>query len=72
MDSQEQEEEQHFEVEKILDHKQLKGKNWTKIYYLIKWKNYSVKESTWEEESNFESVENDIEFLKMVNAYFKE
>lgn len=38
-----------YEVENILNHKYVK-KN---MIYLVKWKNYSHRESTWEPESNF-------------------
>ena len=41
-----------FEVEKIIAKKKLKGKT----YYLIKWENYSVNESTWEPTSNLKTI----------------
>ena len=42
------EEENLFDVEKILNTKTLKGDN----YYLIKWKGFSSNHNTWEPEIN--------------------
>lgn len=42
-------EEAYFEIERILDKKIINGL----IYYKVKWKNYSISESTWEPVSNF-------------------
>jgi hypothetical protein len=36
--------EQEYEVEQILNHKQVSGKP----YYLVKWKDYNTSENTWE------------------------
>lgn len=40
--------EEVYEVEKVLDHNRRRNKT----YYLIKWKGYSEEESTWEAEDN--------------------
>lgn len=44
-----QEEEAYFEIERILDKKYINGK----VFYKVKWKNYSISDSTWEPLSNF-------------------
>jgi len=43
---------QHYEVEKILKKRTNHGDN----EYLIKWKGYSTKYSTWEPTKNLENV----------------
>ncbi|OHT07163.1 hypothetical protein TRFO_01290 [Tritrichomonas foetus] len=48
MSSENEEEEEIFEVEAILGHRKQKDK----IFYKIKWKGYSLKDCTWEEEKN--------------------
>lgn len=50
-----------YEVEHILNHRCVK-KN---ILYLVKWKNYSQRESTWEPESNFLGEDT----IKLLSAY---
>jgi len=47
-DKDEEETEEVYEVETVLDHNTRKNKT----YYLIKWKGYSEEESTWENEDN--------------------
>jgi len=49
--------EQLYEVEKILDRKKIKGK----YKYLIKWKGYSMDECTWEPLSNLENIKHYVE-----------
>ena len=51
----------HFEweVECILDHKQLGGRD----LYLVKWKGYGDEENTWEPESNLSNAK------RILNAY---
>ena len=44
---------EEYEVEKILDVKKIKGKK----YYLVKWMGYSDEESTWEPEDNLNCEE---------------
>ena len=49
--------EQLYEVEKILDRKKIKGK----YKYLIKWKGYSMDECTWEPLSSLENIKDYVE-----------
>ena len=39
------------------------------MYYLIKWKGYHINESTWEAESNFSSLSDDPDYLKILVKY---
>lgn len=52
-------------VEKILNHRYNKEK---KIEYLVKWKNYSTDENTWEPEENFDSKEIIAKYWKSTNT----
>ena len=42
-----------YEVEKILGHKKVGGKNW----YLIRWKNYGGESDSWNSEDDFDDIE---------------
>ena len=59
-------EEQQYEIEKILNHKIVKSK----LYFLIKWKGYHLNESTWEPYSNFETLGDDVGFLQIQVKYY--
>ena len=45
--------EENFEVEEIVNHRFRKGK----IQYLIRWKNYTPEDDTWEPKENLECPE---------------
>lgn len=45
--------EENFEVEEIVNHRFRKGK----IQYLIRWKNYTSDDDTWEPKENLECPE---------------
>ena len=61
MDKKGELEENFYEVEKILDRRKIKGK----FQYLIKWKGYSLSESTWEPISHLQYVK---EIVDQFNA----
>ena len=64
-------EEQLYEVERILNRKKIKGK----YKYLIKWKGYSMKECTWEPLSSLENIKDYVEQFDAAidnNNYIKE
>jgi len=42
-----------YEVEKILNKKKFRGKDW----YLVQWKGYTVEEDTWEPRENLGNAE---------------
>ncbi|CEH17447.1 Heterochromatin-associated protein HP1 and related CHROMO domain proteins [Ceraceosorus bombacis] len=63
-DDDEEEEEAEYEIEKILRHRS--AKNTGKIDYYIKWKGYSLGESTWEPEANVKATAGD-----MVKQYWE-
>jgi Chromo (CHRromatin Organisation MOdifier) domain len=44
---------EHYEVEKILDHKTRGGQ----IFYFVKWKDYPIQFATWEPESHITTVD---------------
>ena len=56
----EKDEEKHFEVEKILDHKTVGNK----VKYLVKWKDFDNDYNSWEGEDNFDSK-------RIINKYLK-
>ena len=64
-------EEQLYEVERILNRKKIKGK----YKYLIKWKGYSMKECTWEPLSSLKNIKDYVEQFDAAidnNNYIKE
>lgn len=54
--------EETYEVEKVLAHSLIEGKD----HYLVKWKNYPHDDNSWEPTSNLQAV------LWMVDAFHKE
>ena len=54
----------YYEVENILDKRQVRGK----IEYLIKWKGYSTSESTWEPLSNLKNIKEIIQKFESKNG----
>jgi hypothetical protein len=61
MQSEDEEEQQEFEVEEIIDRRQEKGK----LYYLVKWKDFDSSANSWEPISNL------IHFREMIKEYEK-
>ena len=55
------EENEEWEVKKILNY----DKKWEKLYYLIRWKNFSSCENSWIFERNLENAQN------MIKQYHK-
>ena len=55
------EENEEWEVKEILDH----DKKWEKLYYLIRWKNFSSCENNWISERDLENAQN------MIKQYHK-
>ena len=54
--------EEEYEVEKIIDMKQM-GR-WCKTYYLVKWKGYPTSDNSWEPQENIHTEELIREFQK--------
>ncbi|KAI8139152.1 hypothetical protein BJV82DRAFT_628355 [Fennellomyces sp. T-0311] len=51
----EEEEDEVYEVERLVDHRVVRKSGGKKIMYLIKWKNYDDDSNTWENEGNIYS-----------------
>jgi len=52
--------EEEYEVEKILNKKKFRGKDW----YLVQWKGYTAEEDMWEPRENLGNVENLVKEFK--------
>ena len=52
--------EEHYEIEAIVDHR--KRGRWTQ--YLVKWKDYSSADNSWETESNLKSAKKTLDDYK--------
>jgi hypothetical protein len=57
---------EEYEIEKILDYKAVKERNQINSYYLVKWKNYGEESNSWEPIENLENASLKIQaFIEM-------
>ncbi|KAI7847162.1 hypothetical protein BDC45DRAFT_526913 [Circinella umbellata] len=57
--------ENEYEVEKLVAHRRINQRGGSKVMYLVKWKNYSDEDNTWEKEEDIFSQE-------LIDAYWKQ